>query len=133
MSWRCLDLQPTEDEDLDPMWRVAWGAAYGDVPPEAGNAVFRRAGDVPAMYFSPAAHELADAFGASECDVPSPKGLRLVAGVAGAWAACFPGVPEPAAAQRKGLAAAREPGEDFQPTVPSKFDDSFRPTIPSVL
>ncbi len=133
MTWRCLDLQPTEDEDLDPMWRAAWGAAYADAPPEAGNAVFRRAGDVPAMYFTPAAHELAEAFGASECDAPSPQGLHLVAGVAGAWAVCFPGVPEPAAARREAVVAGGEQREDFQPTVPSRFDDSFRPTIPSLL
>jgi hypothetical protein len=133
MNWRCLDLQHTQDEELDPMWRAAWKAACADASPEIGNAVFRRRGDVPAMYFSPAAVELADAFGASECDEPSPEGLHLVAGLPGAWAACFPGVPEPAAPQREALAAAGEQGEDFQQTIPSKFDDSFRPTIPSVL
>lgn len=133
MNWRCLDLQHTQDEDLDPMWRAAWSAAYSDAPPETGNAVFRRSGDVPAMYFTPAAHELADAFGASECDRPRPDGLHLVAGAPGAWAACFPGVPEPAPRARNAAAASAETREDFQPTLPSRFDDSFRPTIPSVL
>ena len=133
MNWRCLDLQHTEDEDLDQMWRVAWSAAYSEAPPETGNAVFRRRGAVPAMYFTPAALELAEAFGASACDRPSPEGLHVVAGAPGAWAACFPGVPEPAGPQRAGAAAPAATGADFQPTVPSKFDDSFRPTIPSEL
>jgi hypothetical protein len=133
MNWRCLDLQQTEDEELDPMWRAAWNAAYANAPPETGSALFRRRGAVPAMYFTPAAHELADAFGASECDKPSPEGLHVVAGAPGAWAACFPGVPEPAGPRRTAAAVAGETRGDFQPTIPSKFDDSFRPTIPSVL
>lgn len=133
MSWRCLDLQPTQDEDLDPMWRAAWAAAYSAAPAGTDNALFRRRGEIPAMYFTPAAHELADAFGASECERPSPEGLHLVAGTPGVWAACFPGVPEPAGPPRGAAAAAGEQGEDFQPTVPSNFDDSFRPTAPSML
>lgn len=115
------------------MWRLAWTAACCGAPAQPGNAVFRRGGDAPAMYFAPAARELAEAFGASECDPPSPDGLFLVAGPSGAWAACFPGVAQPAQAQAPDGPGAGERLEDFEPTIPSTFDQSFRPTLPSML
>ena len=135
MGWRRLDLLDTQDKDLDPIWRTAWSVMYADSPADAKNAVFRRDGEPPCMYFSPAAQELGETFGADECEEPAPEGLHLVAGEPGAWDACFPGVPQPTPAQGKAPSTAATPAaaEDFQPTIPSDFDPSYRPTIPSVL
>ena len=134
MGWRRLDLLDAQDKDLDHIWRTAWSVMYADSPVDAKNAVFRRGGEAQCMYFSPAAQELGETFGADECEEPGPEGLHLVAGHSGAWNACFPGATEPAPARSQAPAPAAAAGaEDFQPTIPSGFDQSYRPTIPSVL
>lgn len=43
------------------------------------------------VYFSPAAADVAMAFGASACTQPSPQDLGLLAGPDSAWQALFPG------------------------------------------
>lgn len=43
------------------------------------------------VYFSPAAVEVAKAFGAAACAKPSPRDLGLLAGSATAWETLFPG------------------------------------------
>ncbi|HSL45627.1 MAG TPA: hypothetical protein VK897_19490 [Anaerolineales bacterium] len=41
------------------------------------------------IYFSPAAHEVADLCGAEPCDKPAQVGLKLFAGDERAWSALF--------------------------------------------
>ena len=75
---------------------------------EAFARAFASAGNPPAMavftrpesegrlhcemiaYFSPAARDLANAFGAEPCARPARTGLGLLAGVEESWAALFP-------------------------------------------
>lgn len=62
-------------------------------PPAMAVFVRQQSGDLHCevtVYFSPAAHELAQAFGATPCDPPQPDGLELLAGDPACRALLFP-------------------------------------------
>ncbi len=116
MNWYRLELLQGVEEHVDAAWVTAWEVAAAEQEyMDPANAIFRqprpRGGWV--LYFSPSARLLAETFGASACEPPTPEGLSLVAGDSRAWAIHFPGAPVP------------EPAR-FVPTQPSvAFDTTY--------
>src|SRR6185369_12371602 len=122
LGWYSLDLLDGEDDlDIDITWRAVWTRQYFDRALDFRNAIFSRRDGAAAIYFSPAAWELAQAFGANACEKPLPAGLRLVAGDDRVWQLYFPEVAQPAAS-----ACGRLP-------LPSGFDELVEPTYPSLF
>lgn len=118
-SWYSLDLIEEVGELVEDVWKLAWEVLRSGTEPDYSNAIFQRMvpGKGLTLYFSPTAHLLAKAFGASACDRPSPAGMTLVAGDERAWQIHF------------GRVFAR-PKEPFAETRPSGLSE---PTLPSPL
>jgi hypothetical protein len=91
MGWSGLNLTAGQDEDLNAILRRAWLISYADAFLNFRSAVFRKnlpdGGSI--VYFSPAAEDLGNAFGARPCIRPATNGLRLVAGDDRAWDCYF--------------------------------------------
>ena len=135
MSWYILDLLEGEaqDEDLDAMWRAAWKVIYAERALDFRNAVFRRSGDDPVIFFSPGARELAETFTAKRCEQPTAERLHLVAGDDRAWKIFFPDSAPPASSDCGSLAVPSKYDAPFVRTQPSMLDELFYPTSPSQL
>jgi hypothetical protein len=120
MNWYCLEL-PEVDEDIENMWRAAWTVMYAEKVLDFRKAMFVSSSNGAIIYFSPAARELADAFGANPCERPSPEDLHLVAGDDRAWQILFPGTAKPASSECGRL------------SMPSGFASLWEPTRPTPL
>jgi hypothetical protein len=90
-TWRRVAVPALCVEDLKSVLRSGWSIAYGDHPFGFRSGVFSRpAPDATVtFYFSPAAQELAEAFGAVPCDKPPNQHVTMVAGDHRSWEACF--------------------------------------------
>lgn len=119
MTWYCLPLQARVDADAEKAWRTVWSAEYGEASGPATGGIFllvaTKAGE--ALFFSPEAEDLAEAFGAKPCDKPAPEHLRLAAGAPQAWEHHFPGARQAAGHGEPPAAADSTPS--FAPTEPS--------------
>jgi hypothetical protein len=82
MGWWSLELVPGHEDDVNMVLRSAWAAAYAGASLAYRSVVFRGrgAGSSSILYFTPAAHELADALGAKSCEQPPRAGLELAIG-----------------------------------------------------
>jgi hypothetical protein len=118
-SWYSLDLTEGVAELVEDVWKMAWEVSQSVGEPDYSNAIFQkiRPGKRLTLYFSPTAGLLAEAFGASACDRPSPADISLIAGDERAWQIHF------------GRVFAR-PKEPFAETRPSGLPE---PTVPSPL
>jgi hypothetical protein len=116
MRWYRLELLEGEDEHIDEAWVTAWEVAMTEQEEvDPSNAIFRRPRQRGGwiLYFTPTARLLAETFGATACEPPSPDGLSMVAGDARAWQIHFPGSP---------VAESRQ----FVPTQPFvSFDTTY--------
>ncbi len=96
MTWYSLAFNAGRERDLHLVLRAGWTIAYANVPLSFRNGVFRRSAESGGVivYFSPRAHELAEAFGATACSEPPIEGLGLLVGDKRTWAACFSESPK---------------------------------------
>lgn len=87
MRWYSLALMEGAGDLIEDSWKVAWEVARLESEPDFSNAIFQKRGPRGrlTLYFSPAAHVCAEAFGAAPCDRPSPTDMTLVAGDERAW------------------------------------------------
>jgi hypothetical protein len=91
MGWSDLNLTGGQDEELNAILRRAWLISYADGFLDFKSAVFRKQlpDGASIVYFSPAAEDLGNAFGARPCTRPAADGLRLLAGDDRAWETYF--------------------------------------------
>lgn len=92
MGWYRLDLLYVGAGELvEDSWKLAWAVTQSGDETDCSSAIFQRcvAGDRPTLFFTPAAHDLAETFGAVPCERPSPTDMTLVAGDERAWQVHF--------------------------------------------
>lgn len=113
MRWYSLALMEGVGNLVEDTWKLAWEVALSGGEADRSNAIFQKRGPGKrqTLYFSPAAHVLAETFGAAPCDRPSPTDLTLVAGDERAWQIHF------------GRVFARPATGRFVDTVPSGLTD----------
>lgn len=115
MGWCSLDLMPGHEDDVNMVLRSAWSTAYGDSALGFRSVVFRGRGarGESTLYFTPAAHELAEALGAQPCKQPERVGLEVAVGDSRAWAIWF-SEDEPTGAARPVLHLRKRPGAPLE-------------------
>lgn len=113
MGWYRLDLRDGIGALVEDSWKLAWTVAQSGNETDCSSAVFQKRGpqDRLTLYFSPAAHALAEAFGAVPCERPSPADMTLVAGDERAWQIHF------------GRVFAKRATRGFDDTLPSGLAD----------
>jgi hypothetical protein len=113
MRWYSLDLLNGVSEAVEDTWKLAWAVTQSFGEPDCGSAIFLQRGprDRLTLYFSPEAHELAEAFGAVPCQRPSPAGMTLLAGDERAWQIHY------------GRVFGKRATRGFEDTIPSGLAD----------
>jgi hypothetical protein len=87
MRWHGLRIAMDHSGTGPRVWALLWEASVAGEQVDDGNAIFLAQEDRACitLYFPPSARLLATAVGATRCDKPEARGLKLLAGRRAAW------------------------------------------------